>query len=135
MAKARKPPHDDSQIEEIDLSLIDTNFIDLSIDEVESSREEKAKTKKLSGTHDEVDFALPKDDVNGSDGDFDAPVDFEDDFEDDFDEFDDIDDDDDDTDGEKKDGYKSPKDFFTDKRRKKNLKKFIDVTVPPEFLE
>ncbi|NRH21139.1 sigma-70 family RNA polymerase sigma factor [Candidatus Gracilibacteria bacterium] len=52
----------------------------------------------------------------------------------------DIDNDSDDEDGEdgegkKKDSYKSPKDFFTDKRRQKTLKKFIDVTVPQEFLD
>jgi hypothetical protein len=43
--------------------------------------------------------------------------------------------DDEDGEGKKKDSYKSPKDFFTDKRRQKTLKKFIDVTVPQEFLD
>ncbi len=31
--------------------------------------------------------------------------------------------------------YKAPKDFFTDKRRQKQLKKFLDVSVPEEYLE
>ncbi len=62
--------------------------------------------------------------------------DFDDAFDDDED--DDFDDDEDgDTDGghKKKDSYKAPKDFLTDKRRQKTLKKFIDVTVPQEFLD
>ncbi len=33
------------------------------------------------------------------------------------------------------DGYKAPKDFFTDKRRQKNFTKFLDVEVPEEYLE
>lgn len=66
----------------------------------------------------------------------------EDDFEDEFAEFkDDFDDDFDFEPDEsefaeiEKDNYKAPKDFFTDKRRQKNLKKFLDVEVPAEFLE
>ena len=59
---------------------------------------------------------------------------FDDDF-DDNDEDDEIDDEGEDGESKKKDSYKSPKDFFTDKRRQKTLKKFIDVTVPQEFLD
>ena len=58
-----------------------------------------------------------------------------DDFDDDFEEEDDFDLEDGPTPSEDGDGYDAPKDFFTDKRRKKNLKKFLDVTVPQEILE
>jgi hypothetical protein len=62
--------------------------------------------------------------------------DFDDAFDDaDDDEDFDEDDDDEDGDGKKKDSYKAPKDFLTDKRRQKTLKKFIDVTVPQEYLD
>jgi RNA polymerase primary sigma factor len=134
MTKAKKPLHDDSQIEEIDLSLIDTTSIDLSLVKNESpSFEDKARSKKIKDTDD--DFDNTKED-HIDDLDLELKVDFEDDFEDDFDDFEDDDEEEWwDGDGEKKDGYKSPKDFFTDKRRKKSLKKFIDVTIPQEFLE
>ncbi len=133
MTKAKKPLHDDSQIEEIDLSLIDTTFIDLSITKSEStSLEDKPKSQKLKESDD--DFDVAKDD-HVDDLEFELKADFDDDFDDFEDDFEEGDEDDSDGDGEKKDGYKSPKDFFTDKRRKKSLKKFIDVTIPQEFLE
>ncbi|MBC7498850.1 sigma-70 family RNA polymerase sigma factor [Candidatus Gracilibacteria bacterium] len=64
--------------------------------------------------------------------------DFDDAFNDDDDEdFDEENEDEENEDGDnkKKDSYKAPKDFLTDKRRQKTLKKFIDVTVPQEFLD
>jgi hypothetical protein len=48
MPKAKKPPHDDSQIEEIDLSLIDTNFLDLPIDLEKPPLTNKNKARKTS---------------------------------------------------------------------------------------
>ena len=63
-------------------------------------------------------------------------LDFNDAFDDDFDDFD-LDDVDESElqEIEKSGGAKIPKDFFTDKRRQKNLKKFLDVEVPAEYLE
>jgi hypothetical protein len=134
MTKAKKPLHDDSQIEEIDLSLIDSTSIDLLRikDELPSS-EDTTKAKKLKDT-DIGEFDITKDD-HIDDIELELKAEFEDDFDDFDDDFDDLEEDDEDGDGEKKDGYKTPKDFFTDKRRKKSLKKFIDVTIPAEFLE
>ena len=131
MPKAKKPPHDDSQIEEIDLSLIDSTSIDFSQVKNElPSFEDKSKIKKSIGVE-QNDFDGMKDEPI-DDLEFELKGDFEDDFEDDFDE---SDEEEIDGDGENKNGYKTPKDFFTDKRRKKSLKKFIDVTIPAEFLE
>lgn len=137
MPKAKKQ-QDDSQVEEIDLSAIDPSMIQLpEISETisDTSGAEK-KPKEKSGVND-FDFSSQKVDI--SDTDFVTWDDFDDDFsigsDDDFD--DDFDDDlaDDLADAEKPDGYKGPKDFFTDKRRKKSIKKFIDVSVAQEFLD
>lgn len=99
----------DESIEEVDL---------LSID-VESLQIPDVDTKNASAS--EADFL-----------DMQRKSDFQDAFDDDFDEdFDELD-------GEmseEKDDYKMPKDFFTDKRRQKTLKKFLDVDVPAEYLE
>lgn len=142
MTKAKKPTHDDSQIEEIDLSSIDLSSISLdsftTIEKNISNPIIVAKEERIK------DFSQKKDKTNDNDDDGDD-FDFEDpiitrDFDDDFDDNDDVDDSDDDSDEEgeewkKKDSYKTPKDYFTDKRRQKTLKKFIDVTVPQEFLD
>ncbi len=134
MTKAKKSTNDDSQIEEIDLSAIDLSAIDLDdlilIEPQKiwiSKKEKEEKSKEFSQKRDKHD----------EDDDFDDIIidrDFDDDF-DDNDEDDEIDDEGEDGESKKKDSYKSPKDFFTDKRRQKTLKKFIDVTVPQEFLD
>ena len=81
MTKAKKPPHDDSQIEEIDLSLIDTTSIDLSLVKDDSSIfEEKPKTKKMKEKSSDEDFEVSKDDAI-DDLDFELKTDFEDDLE------------------------------------------------------
>lgn len=151
MAKKQNPPHDDSQIQEIDLSAIDLSAIDLddltSLEPTkdlpvkkiqETSHTKSTKESKKYNKEEEVLFPEVKNDEVSEDdfvikGDFDDDFDVEEDFdlEDDFDveEWEEWED------GEKKDGYKAPKDFFTDKRRKKTLKKFLDVSVAPEFLE
>lgn len=150
MATKKKVPYDDSQIQEIDLSQIDLSALDIeALTDINST--ETIVIKKsgwVKNPHEtqaeDDDHAVKKshDTMFDKDDDLIIHTDFDDDFEvaeDDFDE-DDFDDDDgdssdEDDDGEKKDSYKAPKDFFTDKRRKKNLKKFLDVTVAPEFLE
>ncbi len=136
MTKVKKT-NDESQIEEIDLSLIDLTSI--SLDSL-TSRD----TKVLSSVKEEKikDFSQKREKSNDDDDDFEDSIttrDFDDDFDDDDDSGDDDSGDDDDDSGDddtkKKDSYKTPKDFFTDKRRQKTLKKFIDVTVPQEFLD
>ena len=129
MATKKQPPKD-TAVEEIDLSAFDMNSIDLpaSPPARENTPEPHASLSKKE--RDIFDDTLSA----GEDStlDEDEPIikdEFDDDFEDPFD-------DDDAPDGEEKwDDYSAPKDFFTDKRRKKNLKKFLDVTVPQEFLE
>ena len=141
MTKAKNPIHDDSQIEEIDLSSIDLSSINLdSFPTIENSKPDSiwaTKEEKIK------DFSQKKEKSNdsgdGDDFDFEDPIitrDFDDDFEDNDEEGDN--DEESDEEGEewkKKDTYKTPKDYFTDKRRQKTLKKFIDVTVPQEFLD
>jgi Sigma-70 factor, region 1.1/Sigma-70 factor, region 1.2 len=135
MTKAKKPAHDDSQIEEIDLSLIDLSAINL--DELTSLE----PTSSLSIKEDKwIIRATIKREKSEEEDDIDPIIerDFDDAFDDDEDDaFDDDEDDEADESGgsKKKDSYKAPKDFLTDKRRQKTLKKFIDVTVPPELLE
>ncbi len=135
MTKAKKPAHDDSQIEEIDLSRIDLSAIDLADLTV------LEPTKPLPIKEDKVkEFILKRDKSEDEDDDMDPIIerDFDDAFDDDDDEdFDEENEDEENEDGDnkKKDSYKAPKDFLTDKRRQKTLKKFIDVTVPQEFLD
>jgi RNA polymerase primary sigma factor len=139
MTNPKKPIHDDSQVEEIDLSSIDLSTLDL--DSLGSLEPKKTSSKKIEKEDKNKDYSHKRDKSDeDEEGDFDDPIitrDFDDDFDDDFDEDEDGDDEDEDGDGEwkKKDSYKTPKDFFTDKRRQKTLKKFIDVTVPQEFLD
>ena len=138
MTKAKKPAHDDSQIEEIDLSTIELSAIGL--DDLTSLEPKKALPLKKEKEEKNKDFSQKRNSNEEDEEDFDDPIitrDFDDDFDDDLD--DDLDDEEDEEweewEGRKKDSYKSPKDFFTDKRRQKTLKKFIDVTVPQEFLD
>jgi RNA polymerase primary sigma factor len=154
MAKKQKSSFDDSQIQEIDLSAIDLSAIDL--DDLTSLEPSKplpikkiqediveTKTQKQSKKQEENNDSLfSESETKSTEGDNDDAFvikgDFDDDFdlEDDFNEEDDFNDEDsDEWDEGKKDWYKAPKDFFTDKRRKKTLKKFLDVSVAPEFLE
>lgn len=139
MTKPKQSAHDDSQIEEIDLSMIDISSIDL--DELTSLEPTKSSPIKLEKEEKTKDFSHKRDSTNDEDDDdFEDPIitrDFDDDFEDlDDDDFEDWDEEEwEDGEWKKKDSYKTPKDFFTDKRRQKTLKKFIDVTVPQEFLD
>jgi RNA polymerase primary sigma factor len=119
MAKKQSPK--DTAVEEVDLSLLDISDISMPaplepIREMTQSHSEK-HTNTLP---EEENFTEETDEED----------DFDDDFEDDFD-FEEWEEEQ----KEKWDTYVSPKDFFTDKRRKKNLKKFLDVTVPQEFLD
>lgn len=114
-----------SHIEEVDLSAINIDALDVTLpttDTLSSASSQTAKNHDMNTDSDrEEDFSST----------------FDDDFDDDFDDFDDFDgeDDGDETSTEKGDRFKQPKDFFTDKRRQKTLKKFLDVEVPAEFLD
>lgn len=135
MTKTKKNLHDDSQIEEIDLSMVDLSAIDF--DDLTSLESTKQLPLKKEKEQKPKEFVQNRNKSDEDEDNFEDPIitrDFEDDFEDNDDE---DNDDDDETEGEskKKDSYKTPKDFFTDKRRQKTLKKFIDVTVPQEFLD
>lgn len=116
---SKKKYKDDSQIEEIDLSLIDAES--LALPETltpEKTKIESTPSDKKQHSFDEDAIAEEIEDEFA-------------DFEDDFD----IDDEDEDIPEWKKDSYTAPKDYFTDGRRKKTIKKFIDVSVPQEFLD
>jgi RNA polymerase primary sigma factor len=124
MASKKQPPKDGAA-EEIDLSSIDLSSIALPTElEKSPSRGEWEKPKKIKEIFSDSE-STDTDDTPSSDDSFDDA--FEDDFEEDIEPLAEWE--------EEEDGYVWPKDFFTDKRRKKNLKKFLDVTVPPEFLE
>lgn len=162
---AKKKNTEKSAVEEIDLSAIDIDSLmiselgeDLSFLKFPTEEEKPAKkvakkttkttevdleaaadeflrqsseklAKKSKKSDDENDFVIKSKD---SDNDFeDEFAEFKDDFDDDFD----FDPDESELAEIEKDNYKAPKDFFTDKRRQKNLKKFLDVEVPAEFLE
>lgn len=118
MASKKQPPKD-TAVEEIDLTAIDIDAINIPLDTPIKPVTE-SKNRKEIRTQEEEEFPSDTETTN----------DFDDDFDDDFDF-------DEDWSSEEKwdDGYVGPKDFFTDKRRKKNLKKFLDVTVPEEFLD
>ncbi len=128
MASKKKIPQD-TAAEEIDLSAIDIDS--LNLDPVEMRRPAQREHTQvletkgfdyLDDSKDSLDTeSLDDEDRNHSDSD-----DFDDDFDDDIDGPDSLED---------KEWYSAPKDFFTDKRRKKNLKKFLDVTVPQELLD
>jgi RNA polymerase primary sigma factor len=139
MAKAKN--QDDSQIQEIDLSMIDLSAIDLDdLTSLEPTKALPLKEEKIEPKKESIQKRLKTEEEEDAMDDADPVIerDFDDDFDDIEDDFDE-DEDDEDEDGEwikkKKDSYKAPKDFLTDKRRQKALKKFIDVTVPQEFLD
>lgn len=124
MAK-KKNTNTPASVEEVDLFAIDLEALDLNFwseDEWSNREKKKKNNKKKHNSTDEIqDMELLDKEMLSEMSD-----DFDDAFDDDFeigDEVNEIDD------------FKGPKDFFTDKRRQKTLKKFLDVEVPPEFLE
>ncbi len=108
--KTKKPIQKNSQAQEIDLSTIDVDALELEADKL------LWKAKDLQELNEEDVEELKEI--------------FVDEFDDDSIDEEKLDEeiDDDST-------YKVPKDFFTDKRRQKQLKKFLDVSVPEEYLE
>ncbi len=127
MATKKKQPPQDSAAEEVDLSSIDIDALNLPI-QIETSvtrsstpDREKKQQKESYSRENEENTSFPKEEESFNDN-------FDDDFEEDADPVVP-------EEAEEEDGYVGPKDFFTDKRRKKSLKKFLDVTVPQEFLE
>lgn len=151
---AKKPS---VSVEEVDLSMIDIDAIDLPIFEENISekpvKQAKNDTKTVSKKSTKSETKSAKKSWKTDENDFDADIllegdlplkddilsDFQKEFEDDFDDdftIDDIDlSDIDELEKDELGGYKIPKDFFTDKRRKKTFQKFIDVEVPAEYLE
>lgn len=139
-----------SQIEEVDLSAIDIDSLSLSNLVIETPKKSEKISKKSSKKSEETSSFFESKNPqkseeeeiaefmkkNNLDEDFDIEIkdtkDFDDDFNDDFGfdpdegELAEI---------EKDFDPKMPKDFFTDKRRQKTLKKFLDVEVPAEYLE
>ncbi len=131
MTQKKKQPSQDTSAEEVDLFAIDIESLPIP----EMAQSVKAEKKEATSRSSIMDDSHESSDI------FDDPVDhtdtaiepdFDDDFDDDFDEDAPPKGEGDDDEG---DGYVGPKDFFTDKRRKKNLKKFLDVTVPQEYLD
>jgi RNA polymerase primary sigma factor len=130
MATKKKQPIKDTAVEEVDLSSFDIDAVDLPLPSLVSIQNIPEPKKSLSQKEVDIfdDSIIWPDEVSTEED----PVikdEFDDDFEDPFDA------DAEDKWWEKWDDYVGPKDFFTDKRRKKNLKKFLDVTVPEEILD
>ncbi len=126
MSSKKQLPKDTAALE-VDLSQFDLQALDLP---TISHDDEPIKKEKKPLRWDDMDFIDPISENPAS-----PDSETNDDFEDDFEEEDDFDIEDGPVPSEDADGYVAPKDFFTDKRRKKNLKKFLDVTVPQEILE
>ena len=131
MTQKKKPTTHDTAIEEVDLFSIDVESLPIPeiVPPVKTEKKESySKSSIMDDSHESSDIF----DEPGEHTDVTLEWGFDDDFDDDFD---------DETispkwdEDEEEDGYVGPKDFFTDKRRKKNLKKFLDVTVPQEYLE
>jgi hypothetical protein len=83
MTKPKQSTHDDSQIEEIDLSMIDISSIDL--DDLTSLEPKKPLPIKAEKEEKVKDFSHKRDSTNDEDDDFEDPIitrDFDDDFED-----------------------------------------------------
>ena len=138
---SKKPiQEEDSRIEEVDLAALDITaeaFFDLPPKDKE---EAPKKTKRVKDEFEEELEAMQ--DEPFDDKDLIIPLKLTDDidFDPDFDEFDDLDEDEEDEDGLPKKRERGlarlPVDRSLDKRRVgKGLQKFIDVTVPQEFLE
>ncbi len=131
MASKKKIPQD-TAAEEIDLSAIDIDSIDLDFVEIRpliQKEHTKIPETKRFDSLDDSKSSLDSENSDEEEHSHSDSDDFDDDFDDDDDNFDGPDSPDD------KEWYTAPKNFFTDKRRKKNLKKFIDVTVPQEILD
>ena len=126
----KKDTKTENSIQEVDLSSIDVSALSLSDLNIELPLPKKSNTKSSKKTKIEKSDDIELDEENLPN------LDFNDAFDDDFDDFD-LDDVDESElqEIEKSGGAKIPKDFFTDKRRQKNLKKFLDVEVPAEYLE
>ena len=126
----KKDTKTENSIQEVDLSSIDVSALSLSDLNIELPISKKSSTKSAKKTKIEKSDDIELDEENLPN------LDFNDAFDDDFDDFD-LDDVDESElqEIEKSGGAKIPKDFFTDKRRQKNLKKFLDVEVPAEYLE
>ncbi|PID84075.1 hypothetical protein CSB09_02890 [Candidatus Gracilibacteria bacterium] len=111
--KSKTPKKQDKssqKAQEVDLTSIDLDSLDLDASQI-LSKEDLAELK--SEDLDELKEV------------------FEDEFEEDEDDSQDAKK----SEKGKESEYKAPKDFFTDKRRQKQLKKFLDVSVPEEYLE
>lgn len=126
----KKKIKNDTSIEEVDLFSLDINSLDLDLGKLDTKKPSITKPSKKSTRNETPEVKEKTDENEENDEFFEA---FKDEFKDDFD--DDFDFDGDLIDDEKIDDYVGPKDFFTDKRRQKNLKKFLDVEVPAEYLE
>lgn len=114
MPSKKNTQKNEAPVEEIDLSSIDIDMID--IPSLHTAKDSSWTSRKATTQTTARDF-----DDN----------DFDDTFIDEFDiEEEEIANEDD----ESRDSN-LPKDFFTDKRRQKNVKKFLDVEVPEEYLE
>ena len=126
----KKDTKTENSIQEVDLSSIDVSALSLSDLNIELPIPKKSSTKSAKKTKIEKSDDIELDEENLPN------LDFNDAFDDDFDDFDLGDVDESELQEiEKSGGAKIPKDFFTDKRRQKNLKKFLDVEVPAEYLE
>ena len=138
---SKKPiQEEDSSIEEVDLTALNITaetFFD------SPKKEKEDPTKKPKRVKDEFEEEMEAmQDEPFDDKDLIIPLKLTDDidFDPDFDEFNDLDDDEEDEDGLPKKRERGlsrlPVDRSLDKRRVgKGLQKFIDVTVPQEFLE
>ena len=123
----KKDTKTENSIQEVDLSSIDVSALSLSDLNIELPISKKSSTKSVRKTKIEKSDDIELDEENLPN------LDLNDAFDDDFD-LDDVDESEL-QEIEKSGGAKIPKDFFTDKRRQKNLKKFLDVEVPAEYLE
>lgn len=110
MIKKDSKKFDETQIEEVDLSAINVSDVYFPLEATYRTKGDGTKWEKDEDFED--DFSL----------------DFDDDFEDDFELSSD-----DESEPEK--DFDGPKDFFTDRRRQKIVKKFLDIEVPQEHLE
>ena len=113
----KKDTKTENSIQEVDLSSIDVSALSLSDLNIELPIPKKSNTKSFKKTK------IEKMDDIELEGENLPNLDFNDVDESELQEI------------EKSGGAKIPKDFFTDKRRQKNLKKFLDVEVPAEYLE
>ena len=144
MAKKKNTPVSAS-VEEVDLFAIDIDALDLDFSKnTEEKKSSKKSEKFLEKSEDtKKTTKTEKKSSKSQEIEMDKEIlaeiaeelgeEFKDDFSDSFD--DDFDFDEENSDTENSEDHKGPKDFFTDKRRQKTLKKFLDIEVPAEFLQ